>query len=69
MKQEINTGYYLNGVEAFNFHNGLSVVPEVFILKVEGGSIYYRDVIIHEDDKVTHISQTAIFIPDNQDNI
>lgn len=63
--KEIDTGGYLDGINVANLEEGYTVVPEIFILKVRGGHVYYRDVLLYNYGEIKKINSTAVFVPDS----
>ena len=68
MKYEIDTGHYIN------LHNAKSELPDnqivvfdVYKLRVDGGYIYYRDLVYYSGIDLKKITSTAIFITDNEE--
>jgi len=63
MNYEVDSGNYLN-IEDSSHKTGddQTVSFDIYKLKVTGGFIYYRDVLLWDKDKITKISQTSTFV-------
>ncbi len=60
----MNTGRYLDDIRPIGVDGDQTIEPDIFVLKVEGGNIYYRDLVVFRGEIIINVQTTATFVPD-----